>query len=409
MISLESVWQRFQEMDRRNPYFTTGVATIFFTIFLILDLQVKPAADSGFVQEDTLGVILAFLQVLPILFFRKAPLAALSIIFLAFVAHATFDYDTPWVVQFSTMVGLYVVTSTTDDRQSIVAGLLTVSAIVIVFGVIQEKTDNAIALVLLFIAIWIAGNVVRSRRGRLEVAELTVAELSEEQERAARDAVRGERSRIARELHDVLGHALNLVVIQAGAAQRVYESSPEKAMEAVKSIESTSRQALSDVDRMLGILRDPDESSNPAPSLEARPSLSRIGGLVTELNSTGQPIKLKISGGVSNLVPSTDLTAYRVVQEALTNVMTHAAGSNSQVEIDYGTNQLTVTITNDSSGTDTLAGRKTGGRGIVGMRERTALFGGDFKAGATGDGGWRVRATFPINRSNNDGNKGESQ
>ncbi|NQW20332.1 MAG: hypothetical protein HQ477_06365 [Chloroflexi bacterium] len=250
---------------------------------------------------------------------------------------------------------------------------------------------------------------MRSRRGRLEVAELTVAELSEDQERAARDAVRGERSRIARELHDVLGHTLNLVVIQAGAAQRVYESSPEKAMEAVKSIESTSRQALSDVDRMLGILRDPDESENPAPSLEATPSLSRINGLVTELNSTGQPIKLKISGDVSNLIPSTDLTAYRVAQEALTNVMTHAAGSNAQVEIDYGANQLTVTITNDSSGTDTLAGRKSGGRGIIGMRERTSLFGGDFKAGATDDGGWRVSATFPINRNNNDGNTGESQ
>ncbi|NQW20333.1 MAG: hypothetical protein HQ477_06370 [Chloroflexi bacterium] len=154
MISLESVWQRFQEMDRRNSYFTAGLGTLILTFFLIADLRVEPAVDSGFVQENSLGAFLAFLQVLPVLFFRKAPLAALLVIFIAFTGHATFGYDAPWVVQFSTMIGLYIVTSTTDDRQSIVAGILTFLAIVLVFGVIQEKTDQAVALVLLFMAIW---------------------------------------------------------------------------------------------------------------------------------------------------------------------------------------------------------------------------------------------------------------
>jgi signal transduction histidine kinase len=207
----------------------------------------------------------------------------------------------------------------------------------------------------------------------------------------------------------VLGHTLNLVVIQAGAAQRVFEASPDKALDAVKSIETTSRQALSDVDRMLGILRDPDEKANPKPSLEARPSISRLDTLVAELNATGQPIEYTVSGNVTPLVPSTDLTAYRVVQEALTNVMTHAAGSNAQVEVKYGDTQLEVVVKNDASGTDTLAGRKSGGRGIVGMRERTTLFGGNFEAGRTDDGGWSVRATFPINRTNTVGETGESE
>lgn len=393
MSRVDSIWSRYRNLDSRNPYVTTGLITLFFLFFLGLDLNIRPEPDSGFVQEDSFGVFLAMFQILPMVFFRRAPLAALSVIFVAFTAHATFDYATPWTAQFSTMIGLYLVTSTTDDRQSIVSGLMTVAAIIIVFGVIQEKTDNAIALILLFAAVWIAGNIVRARRGRLEIAELTVAELSEDQERATREAITDERARIARELHDVLGHTLNLVVIQAGAAQRVFKASPEKALDNLKSIESTSRQALSDVDRMLGILRDPDDR---APSLEARPSMSRLGSLVEELRTTDQPVDLVVHGAPVTLSPSIDLSAYRVVQEALTNVMTHAAGAKAEVDIEYLEDFLTVTITNDGTGVDRLASRASGGRGIVGMRERTALFGGVFEAGRTDDGGWRVHATFPL-------------
>lgn len=209
-------------------------------------------------------------------------------------------------------------------------------------------------------------------------------------------AVLGERNRLARELHDVLGHALNLVVIQAGAAQRVFDSSPEKALDAMVSIESHGRQALSDVDRMLGILREADNGAETAPSLEARPSMSRIGSLVDEISATGQSVELNMAGTPSTLAPSIDLSAYRVVQEALTNVMTHAAGAKARVEIEYSEAFFKVTVTNDGSGVDKLVGRKSGGRGIIGMRERTAMFGGEFEAAPTDEGGWRVHATFPI-------------
>lgn len=403
MNTTDSLWRRYRDLDTRNPYLTPAIATLFFMLFLVLDLQVKPEPDTGFVQENSFGMFLAMLQILPIVFFRRAPLAALSVIFLAFVAHATYDYATPWTVQFSTMIGLYLVASTTDDRQSIIAGLLTIVAIVGVFGIIQDKTDNAIALVLLFTAVWIAGNIVRARRSRLEIAELTVAELSDEQDRAAREAVSDERARIARELHDVLGHTLNLVVIQAGAAQRVFDSAPDKALETMQSIESTSRQALSDVDRMLGILRNPDDAVGTAPSLKARPSMTRLSSLVEDLRSTGQAIELVTYGTVFTLPPSIDLTAYRVVQEALTNVMTHAQGSTAQVEIEYAEDRLKVTISNDGSGIDTLEGRPRGGRGVVGMRERTSLFGGTFEAARSDDGGWRVHAVFPIGTGSSGG------
>ncbi len=399
MTMFKSLWDRYRALDDRNSYVTPGLATLFFTAFMVLDLSIEPAADSGFKQEDVPGVLLALAQVLPLLFVRKAPLVILTVIFVAFVTHSTLDHQVLWVAQFTTLIGLYQVAGSTDDRQSLIAGLLTFGVIVTVFGVIREDLDSAIALTLLFAAVWIAGNFVRSRRGRLEIAELTVAELSEDRALVMREAVRDERARIARELHDVLGHTLNLVVIQAGAAQRVFTSSPEKALEAVRSIESTSRQALSDVDRMLGILRDPDDpdgAGGRAPSLAARPSMSRLGSLVDDLRTTGQPIDLVMSGSLKSLAPSIDLSAYRVVQEALTNVMTHAAGAKACVEVDYSERLLTVTITNDNSGIDKLTDRTGGGRGIVGMRERTSLFGGEFQAGGTDDGGWRVHATFPI-------------
>ena len=397
MSSFSSVWGHYHSLHHRNLYVTPGLVVLFFTFFLILDLRIESSPESGFEQENVLGVLLALAQVLPLLFLRKAPLAMLMVIFAAFVAHSALDHQILWVAEFSSLIGLYQVASATDDRRSLFAGVVTFFVIVTVFAIIREDLDAVIALTLLFAAVWFVGIFVRSRHARLEIAELTVAELSDEQARAMRDATNEERARIARELHDIVGHALNLVVIQAGAARRVFEASPEKALEALESIETNGRQALSDVDRMLGILRSSDGAAAPRSPLEVRPSMSRLGSLVEELGETGQPVDLKVLGTPATLAPSVDLSAYRVVQEALTNVMTHAAGAKARVEIEYSEDLLAVTITNDDSGVNKAGGRTSGGRGIVGMRERTALFGGEFQAARTDDGGgWRVYATFPI-------------
>ena len=386
-----------------------GLVALVMLFFMGLDINIRPEPGSEFVQEGVLGVILALLQVLPIIFARKYPLLALIVIFAAFAGHNALDHQLLWVVQFSSMLALFLVTSQTNDRQSLVAIVMTFAVTAIVFGIIRKDLDQAIAIILLFSAVWMVGKVVRSRYRRLEVASRVIADLSEEQERVSREAVVDERARIARELHDILGHTLNLIVIQAGAAQRVFAKTPEKALDNLNSIESTGRQALSDVDRLLGILRDPDDPSNSrSPSLEARPSISRLNSLVEEMGATGQPVELFVSGTPVSITPSTDLSAYRIVQEALTNVMRHASGSKARVDLDYSEKHLAVTITNDSSGVDKLKGRKGGGSGVVGMRERTALFGGEFEAGATDDGGWRVHATFPVGQPRRIGESGDT-
>ncbi|MBT3943374.1 MAG: hypothetical protein HOF43_11730 [Chloroflexi bacterium] len=356
-----------------------------------------PELGSEYEKDNAFGVFLVVAQTLPLILAFRYPLVGLSLIMGSFMVHSGLGFDAPWIVQFTAAITFFTSVTRGGDRQSLLALLVVYGAVIVSFGFFREndRFGNVLAQIILFGGLWIIGNLFRTGRIRLESTERVVVELEVEQDRLALQAVQDERARIARELHDVLGHTLNLVVIQAGAAQRVFDASPDKALEAVKSIESTSRQALSDVDRMLGILRDPDDLSHA--SLEARPSMSRIDSLVADLRATGQSIDLVISGTPGKLAPSVDLSAFRVVQEALTNVVTHAAGAEARVEVEYAENLLSVTISDDGSGVDQSVEGKGGGRGLVGMRERTALFGGEFQAGRTDDDRWRVHATFPIN------------
>jgi len=389
----------------RNPVLARRykIAALMLGTVAAVAMGVANAVDAsninaGYEKDGPLGIFLVVMQTLPLAIAFRYPMVALSIIMVAFMAHSGLGHEAPWVVQFTAAITFFTSVTRGGDRQSLFALFIVYIGIIVSFGIFQEeeRVGNVLIQLLLFGGLWIISNLFRTRRIRLESTEQVVAELEAEQDRAARQAIQDERARIARELHDVLGHTLNLVVIQAGAAQRVFKSSPDKALDAIRSIESTSRQALSDVDRMLGILRDPDDDPGKAISLDARPSMSRLDALIEDLRNAGQSIDLKISGIPANLPPSVDLSAYRVVQEALTNVMTHASGSRARVDIKYTEEVLDVTVSNDGSGVEKSASRSGGGRGIVGMRERTALFGGEFQAGRSDNEGWQVHATFPI-------------
>ena len=162
---MRTIRDRYRSLDERNPYFRTGLITLFMLFFAALDINVKPGPDSEFVQEGALGLVLALFQVLPVIFARKYPLPMLAIIFAAFIAHTTLGHQVLWVAQFSSMFVLFLATSQGTDRRSLLAGGMTFAVIIIVFAIVRRDVDSAIALVILFGAIWIAGNVVDPASG----------------------------------------------------------------------------------------------------------------------------------------------------------------------------------------------------------------------------------------------------
>ena len=228
----------------------------------------------------------------------------------------------------------------------------------------------------------IVRRVVGDRERRARVAE-------RERDVAAREAVVEERARIARELHDVIAHHVSIMVVQAGAERRVLGAANTSTREALETIEQVGRSALTEMRRMLGMLRD--DANEP---LTPQPGLGDVPTLVQQLREAGLPVELRIDGDPRELPVGIELSAYRIVQEALTNALNHAGDARATVHIRFGTESLELEIDDDGAGRPALA--RGGGQGLVGMRERVALYGGCFDASRNPSGGFAVRAVLPI-------------
>ena len=234
------------------------------------------------------------------------------------------------------------------------------------------------------------GRLTQHLHTRAETASARVSLLERERDLQAREAVVAERERIARELHDVIAHDVSLMVIQAGAAQRVMRDQPDKASEALSSIQDSGRRAVDELYLLLGMLRDDGQDLAP------QRGLSAVEGLVGEVSRSGIPIELRITGERRDLGNALEVSAYRLVQEALTNVLKHAGGSRTLVELAYDPAQLTVRVADDGTGSATSPVAGSGGHGLLGMRERVRMFGGSFDAGRRAGGGWCITAVLPI-------------
>ena len=241
-------------------------------------------------------------------------------------------------------------------------------------------------------SMWALGASVRSgRRHARELAERTV-ELEREREENARRAVFDERVRIARELHDVVAHHVSLMGVQAGAARLVMERDPSKATKALSSIESSSRQAVVELHRLLGFLRQEGDADDLAP----QPGLGQLEDLVAQMAEAKLAVELRVDGEPRALPSSVELSAYRIVQEALTNSLKHSGASTAQVHLRYRPGAVELEIVDDGRGVPAVPAA-TGGHGLIGMRERAKLHGGQLAAGPRPEGGFSVRATFPLN------------
>ena len=224
--------------------------------------------------------------------------------------------------------------------------------------------------------------------------------LERERESAAGSAVDAERARIARELHDIVSHNVSLMVVQASAAREVLDSQPSAADDALTAVEEAGRGAMTELRHLLGLLAPPADGSEEE-ALTPQPSLSRLGSLVDRIAFAGLPVEVRISGEPRPLPAGIDLTAYRVVQEALTNALKHGDGVKAEVTVRYAEHSLRVEILN--TGPSVLAGQPRppavvdgGGRGLLGLRERVAVYGGDLDARRRLGGGYRVRARLPL-------------
>ena len=205
----------------------------------------------------------------------------------------------------------------------------------------------------------------------------------------AREAVTDERARIARELHDVIAHDVSVMVVQAQGAARVLEGEQPEVRAALAAIETTGREAVDEMRRLLGVLRRSDEEMAFAP----QPSLTALDALMTAVREAGLPVALEIVGDPVALPPGVDLSAYRIVQEALTNALKHAGPARARVVVRYAADAVELEVSDDGAGVADAPGT---GHGLVGMRERVALYGGDLQAGRLHEGGWTLRARLPL-------------
>jgi signal transduction histidine kinase len=278
---------------------------------------------------------------------------------------------------------LYAVAVRCEIWVVITAGLVTVAGSAVINPTIT------VTAVFVAAATVLAGLIVRSRRGSRE--QLAVAERRHEGERALLE----ERQRIARELHDVVAHHMSVIAIQAEAAPYKTTDPPPELVESFADIRSSALSGLSELRRVLGVLR------SDTPDTAPQPGLDELGGLLESARNGGLTVSSGVNGTPRPLPDGVDLSGYRIVQEALSNAMRHAPGSTVQVDLFYGEAALVIEVRNDGVGGapgehDVAALEYGGGHGIIGMRERAAMLGGHLRAGPAGDGGFLVTAALPL-------------
>jgi signal transduction histidine kinase len=325
------------------------------------------------------------LMTLPLAARRRAPLVVVAIVSGADVVQSLLvgSARTPDSVLIGWLLAIYTVAAHTGRRQALV-GL----AVALAASLASEPGDFVI-LGAVFLGVWLAGRLFQDRQRLATALQARTAALERDQGETARLAIAEERARIARELHDVVAHSVSVMVLQAGAERLALGKARETTREALLSIETTGRQALAEMRRLLGMLRTEDEELALAP----QPSLEHLESLIAHVGQAGLPVELEIEGKAASLPPGVDISAYRIVQEALTNALKHAGPARVRVIVRYGDHDVEVEVTDDGRGAENGG---ASGHGLVGMRERVALYGGELQAGRANGGGYIVRARLPF-------------
>jgi signal transduction histidine kinase len=372
----------------------TAASLLGLLVHLSVDLP-EGAGDGAHRSLDMLGVGLALLQTVPLAWRRVAPVAVLAVTASAMLLFFLLGY-LPSFASFGFLLALYTVAAHRDHRISIAAAVASAVVVFLILATGREalELDTIFAECLVVGAVWFIGDGLRLKRGEVTSLEDRATRLEREQEEAAEKAVAEERRVIARELHDVVSHNVSVIVAQSAAAQRVFDSYPEDGRAALRSIEESGREALVEMRRLLGLLRTHDDQPHVRATQQG---LDGIDTLLSQVREAKLPVELTVEGTPRLLPAGLDLSAFRIVQEALTNVLKHAGPASAAVSIRYGESSLDLQIIDDGWGSDAEDGDPLRPRyGHLGMRERVGLFRGQLRVGPRRGGGYEVVASLPL-------------
>jgi signal transduction histidine kinase len=370
-------------MLRGHPFAIDTVAACALATLVLSDVFTSRGYLSG---SSWVYVPVAVLMTIPLAWRRLAPLVVVVLVMGAFGAQSLIldPTPTPDVELIPALVAVYSVAAHGKRWVSFVGGGLSLAA-----GLIWLGVDDFLLPIVMFGGAWLAGRLVQKRQLYAQAFVERARVLERERDANARVAAAEERVRIAREMHDVVGHSVSVMVVQAGAERLALGEERPATREALLAIERTGREALAEMSRLLGILRKEGEGLSLAP----RPSLAQVDALVQTVRDAGVPVELRVEGEQAELPPGVDVSAYRIVQEALTNVVKHAGPARVSVVVRYGRRTVEVEVADD--GRRSVNGSASG-YGLAGMRERVELHGGTLEVGSRSEGGFCVKAWLPL-------------
>ncbi len=392
------------DMFGRHPLVADVVLAVLIAASSILSMRATWALQPP-TPSPVLTMTLTLVAVLPLALRRRYPVPVLLFISAVVVALAVLKVSNLNFTQIALIIAIFsaaayggrqrnwasiaCIVATTGSQLyvwfSTSAGLPLGSAISIY--AVASAWNLFISL-----AIWWFGNTLRKSREQTAQLKESTAQLMREREENAHRAVLDERVRIARELHDVLAHHVSVMGIQAGAARQVLSQYPEKALKSLSLIETSSRQAVAELYRLLGLLRDEKQIE----IYTAQPGLSQLEKLVADMQASGLRVEIQVEGQKREIPQTVDLSAYRIIEEALTNTLKHAGPAKATVSLDYQKDMLLLDIADSGKGLVSKEVQQSGGKGLIGMRERVRLLKGEFWAGNASNGGFQVKAKLPL-------------
>jgi signal transduction histidine kinase len=388
-----------------NPWaFDIALTVLLLAVGAVALFTYRPDDGVEYRDPDVLGVVLIAAFTVPVLFRRVAPLPVALVLAALNLAATVWHYPAPTgaVVMLIAVYSLGAYTGLAPGLAGLASILSSTYLYLIVTARRFPEADDLGGAALVFVTLgfagaWGIGRSVRAPRLHAQHLEERAEQLERTREAEVRAALAEERGQIARELHDVVAHHVSVMTVQAAGARRSLDRDPVRSREALVAIEATGRAALAEMRRMVGVLRGPnDEHPRAVAGRTPQPGLADLPTLVDQLAATGLPVTLRTEGDRAELPISVDLTAYRIVQEALTNTLKHATGATAAVTLRYSPTELIVEVTDNGRGRSQDSGGRRPGHGLLGMRERVALYGGDLHAGPAPAGGFQIRARIPV-------------